>query len=133
MAEVKDRKTIAEQLASFKKPLWANDRPMDFATDVVEEMLLEIQRQQTVMRASADELRRQWKAHLSDESITEAQLQNLLFSLSGARRGFYAQYLSPSEYHEFVLRQSSFETIAMMEEGNEEKENNNTVEGTSED
>lgn len=133
MTEIKDRKTVGEQLESFKKHLWSHGQPMEFATDVVEELLLEIQRQQTIMRASADELQRHWGVHLADEGITEQQLKNLLLSLSGARRGFYAQYLSPSEYHEFVLRQSSFETIAMREVRNEEKEEANSVEGADAD
>ena len=33
--------TIEEHMASFKKHLWSNGLPMQFATDVVEELLLE--------------------------------------------------------------------------------------------
>ena len=105
------KKTIIEMMDSFKKHLWSSDKPMEFATDVVEEMLLEIQRQQTVMRAAADEIRRHWAVHSESEGVSLHQLQNLVASLTGQRKGFYAQYLSPIEYHEFVLRQSSFDSF----------------------
>ena len=42
-------KTIDEMMDSFKKHLWSDDKPMEFAIAVAEEMLLEIQRQQTIM------------------------------------------------------------------------------------
>ena len=121
--EALDRKTIAEMLESFKKHLWGNDQPMLFAVAVVEEMLLEIQRQQTVMRASADELHRHWDTHTDCDTVSLPQLQNLAASLTGERKGFYAQYLSPPEYHEFVLRQSSFDTFAKSMEHKEVTEN----------
>lgn len=105
-------KTIEEMMDSFKKHLWSDDKPMEFAIAVAEEMLLEIQRQQTVMKAAADEIRRHWEVHTTAEDVSPQQVQNLMASLLSQRNGFYAQYLSPEEYKEFVLRQSSFESFA---------------------
>ena len=105
-------KTIEEMMDSFKKHLWSDDKPMEFAAAVAEEMLLEIQRQQTVMKAAADEIRRHWQVHAAADDVSPQQVQNLMASLLSERKGFYAQYLSPEEYKEFVLRQSSFESFA---------------------
>ena len=107
-----DRKTIHEQLESFKKHMWSNEKPLDFATDVVEEMLLEIQRQWTVMRAGLDEIDRHWETHKQGEDMSNGQLVNLMDNLGGKRRGFYAQYLSQNEYREFIARQTNFEAFA---------------------
>ena len=105
-------KTIEEMMDSFKKHLWSDDKPMEFSIAVAEEMLLEIQRQQTIMKAAADEIRRHWQVHVAAEDVSTEQVQNLMASLLSERKGFYAQYLSPEEYKEFVLRQSSFESFA---------------------
>ena len=51
-----DKLTIEEQMASFKKHLWSNNKPLEFASAVVEEMLLEIQRQKTVMEAAHEQI-----------------------------------------------------------------------------
>tara|TARA_R100000152_G_C6582053_1_gene45562 strand:+ start:17 stop:412 length:396 start_codon:yes stop_codon:yes gene_type:complete len=107
-----ERKTIHEQLESFKKHLWSSEKPMDFATDVVEEMLLEIQRQWTIMRAGLDEIDRHWETHKQGEDMSNGQLVNLMDNLGGKRRGFYAQYLSQNEYREFIARQTNFEAFA---------------------
>ena len=107
-----DRKTIHEQLESFKKHMWSNEKPLDFANDVVEEMLLEIQRQWTVMRAGLDEIDRHWETHKQGEDMSNGQLVNLMDNLGGKRRGFYAQYLSQNEYREFIARQTNFEAFA---------------------
>ena len=107
-----ERKTIHEQLESFKKHLWSSEKPLDFATDVVEEMLLEIQRQWTIMRAGLDEIDRHWETHKQGEDMSSGQLVNLMDNLGGKRRGFYAQYLSQNEYREFIARQTNFEAFA---------------------
>ncbi len=120
----KEKKTIHEQLESFKKFLWSDEQPMEFATNVVEELLLEVQRQQTVMRAGLDEIDQHWESHRRKEPADEAQLLNLMESLGSNRRGFYAQYLSPNEYHEFILRQSNFEAFAKAHEHGEKVEKN---------
>ena len=114
--------TIQEQLDSFKKHLWSNEQPMEFAAAVVEELLLEVQRQQTVMRASKEELSRHWQTHVGSEDINAQQLTNLVESLSSKRKGFYAQYLGEAEYREFIARQTNFETFAkiMQVEGAEQ-------------
>ena len=104
--------TIEEQLNSFQKHLWSHDKPMDFATDVVRELLLEIQRQRTVMRASHDEIATHAEAHLNhwvQSGNGQESFNNLMSSLSGERNGFYAQFLSQEEYAEFIRRQSSFD------------------------
>jgi len=107
-----EKKTIHEQLESFKKHLWSNEKPMEFAVDVVEELLLEIQRQQTIMRAGLDEIDRHWDIHRTDDVTNNKQLVGLMDNLGGRRRGFYAQYLSQNEYREFVARQTNFEAFA---------------------
>ena len=111
-----ERKTIHEQLENFKKYLWSNEKPMDFATNVVEELLLEIQRQQTIMRAGLDEIDRHWTTHTEGENMNDGQLYNLMENLRGNRRGFYSQYLSPNEYREFIARQTNFEAFAKAQE-----------------
>ena len=111
-----ERKTIHEQLESFRKHLWSNEKPMDFATNVVEELLLEIQRQQTIMRAGLDEIDRHWTTHTEGENMNDGQLYNLMENLRGNRRGFYSQYLSPNEYREFIARQTNFEAFARAQE-----------------
>jgi hypothetical protein len=109
-----EKKTIHEQLESFKKHLWSNETPMEFATDVVEELLLEIQRQHTIMRAGLDEIDRHWDIHRhKDGDGNNKQLVGLMDNLGGRRRGFYAQYLSQNEYREFIARQTNFEAFAM--------------------
>lgn len=108
--------TIQEHMDSFKKHLWGDEKPMDFASDVVEELLLEIQRQRTVMRAALDEIDRMWETHLKVASETgeQSQLVNLMDSLGDRRRGFYAQYLSPEEYSEFIRRSTNMDLIATL-------------------
>ena len=118
----KDTSTIAQQLSSFKKHLWSSQQPLDFSSDVVFELLMEIQRQKTVMLAALDEVDRMWVAHekLAEENGDIKQLVNLMDSLRGIRKGFYPQYLSPSEYEEFIKRSTSLEMIAMMQGEGEE-------------
>lgn len=97
---------------------------MDFASDVVEELLLEIQRQRTVMRAALDEIDRFWKVHeeLAEKNEERVQLVNLMESLNSQRKGFYAQYLSPDEYSEFIKRSTSMDVIAKLEESNDSEQ-----------
>lgn len=116
--------TIEEHMNSFKKHLWGNTKPMDFASDVVEELLLEIQRQRTVMRAALDEIDRFWKVHeeLAEKNEERVQLINLMESLNSQRKGFYAQYLSPDEYSEFIKRSTSMDVIAKLEESNDSEQ-----------
>ena len=117
MAEQNEKMTIAEHMDSFKKHMWSNEKPMDFASDVVEELLLEIQRQKTVMRAALDEIDRLWETHheLASKNEGVTQLVNLMDSLGDRRNGFYAQYLTPREYQEFILRNTNLDLIAKME------------------
>lgn len=84
----KDTSTIAQQLSSFKKHLWSSQQPLDFSSDVVFELLMEIQRQRTVMLAALDEVDRMWAAHekLAEENGDIKQLVNLMDSLRGLGR-----------------------------------------------
>jgi hypothetical protein len=102
--------TIEEQLESFKKHLWSHSQPMEFASAVVEELLMEVQRQRTVMRAGFDEIRSQ--IHVHQSSKEHGELQNLMSSLSAERKGFYAQYLSVAEYNEVVRRRTDLDAMA---------------------
>lgn len=106
--------TIEEHMESFKKHLWSHGLPMQFATDVVEELLLEIQRQRTVMRAAVDELDEFWEVHrqAAEKNERVPQLVNLMHSLNNKRKGFYAQYLSQAEYREFIHRSTNMENIS---------------------
>ena len=110
--------TIEEHMNSFKKHLWGNTQPMEFASDVVEELLLEIQRQRTVMKAALDEIDRFWNVHeeLAVKNEERVQLVNLMESLNSQRKGFYAQYLSSDEYAEFIKRSTDMGMIAKLEE-----------------
>ena len=106
--------TIEEQLNSFQKHLWSNEKPMDFAADVVRELLLEIQRQRTVMMAAHDEISLHSQTHANHwakHGVGTQNFNNLMESLASRRNGFYAQFLSPEEYHEFIRRQSSFDVF----------------------
>ena len=105
------KKTIEEQMGSFKKMLWANDKPLEFAS-AVEEMLMEIQRQQTVMRAGHEQILDHIEVHRQTGAMNPEQLGNLLLSLKSERKGFYPQYLTMIEYREFIGRQTSLEGIA---------------------
>lgn len=110
--------TIEEHMNSFKKHMWSNTQPLEFASDVTEELLLEIQRQRTVMRAALDEIDRFWKVHeeLATKNDERLQLVNLMESLNSQRKGFYPQYLSPDEYAEFIKRNTDMGMIAKLEE-----------------
>ena len=110
--------TIEEHMSSFKKHLWGHTQPMEFASDVTEELLLEIQRQRTVMKAALDEIDRLWKVHeeLATKNEERLQLVNLMESLNSQRKGFYPQYLSQNEYAEFIKRNTDMGTIAKLEE-----------------
>ena len=106
--------TIEDQLNSFQKHLWSHEKPMDFATDVVRELLLEIQRQRTVMKASHDEIATHVEVHQkhwAQAGNGQESFNNLMNSLTGKRNGFYAQFLSQEEYAEFIRRQSSFDVF----------------------
>ena len=121
-------KTIDEQIESFKKYLWSHTKPMDFAATVVEELLMEIQRQRTVMRAGLEEIQQHMQAHQSTRiQDNKDGFDNLMKSLKSERKGFYPQYLSVAEYDEMVRRRVDFDGMAqrieiMQEMGNDGEE-----------
>lgn len=111
--------TIHEHMENFKKHLWSSENPMEFSTQVVEELLLEVQRIRTVMRAGLDELDRHWETHKTAAISLEGDerlLINLMDSLGSRRKGFYPQYLTPEEYQEFISRQVNLNNIAKIYE-----------------
>ena len=111
--EHKEIMTIEEHMDVFKKQLWNNEKPMEFATQMVQELLLEIQRRRTVMAAALHEIDNMWDSHqeLAAKNEDTVGLHNLMESLAGRRMGFYSQYLSENEYKEFILRNTDMETF----------------------
>jgi len=112
--------TIDEQLNSFKKHMWSHTQPMEFASAVVEELLMEVQRQRTVMRAAMDEI----ATNVHHQPDNADELQKLMASLASERKGFYAQYLSVAEYDEFVKRRTDLGAMAKRIEIIEEMKKN---------
>ena len=96
-------KTIKEHMDSFQKQMWSHPKPLEFCVEVVAELLTEIQRQRTVMRAGLEELDRHWDT-VSEGAVDSEydDLFALMEELGTKRNGFYPQYLSPEEYEEFI-------------------------------
>lgn len=67
------------------------------------------------MRAAHEEV----ISRMATNGEVHPQFQNLMHSLLNQRNGFYAQYLSPEEYTEFIRRQSSFDVFEQMLNGEE--------------
>ena len=108
----KNKLTIEEQMENFKNHLWKNTKPLDFAAAVVEEMLLEIQRQQTVMACAHAQMTSEGSNVRESTSMSFSQYKNLLESLKSERKGIYPQYLSMQQYDEYIKKSTDFATIA---------------------
>ena len=96
-------KTIKEHMDTFQKQMCSHPKPLEMWVGVVEELLREIQRQRTVMRAGLEELDKHW-AVVSDTTDVAVydELVTLMDNLGSKRKGFYPQYLLPEEYEEFI-------------------------------
>mgnify|MGYP003952976025 CR=1 FL=1 len=96
-------KTIQEHMDSFQKQMWGHSKPLEFCVEVVQELLSEIQRQRTVMRAGLEELDKHWTDVSKDAAGSKYdELITLMDNLGSKRQGFYPQYLSIEEHEEFV-------------------------------
>lgn len=120
--EQKQIMTIEEHMNIFKKQLWSNEQPMEFASQIVKELLLEVQRRRTVMAAALVEIDSHWEHHEKTATENEelVELLNLMDTLAERRLGFYAQHLSENEYKEFISRNTDLDIIANMLSGGRE-------------
>jgi len=98
--------TIEDRMTQFQKNLWAKDKPIDYCVETVEEMLVELQRVQTVMIEAICQINILWEEHrsASEEQDTLDQLYNLMHCLHGNTHGIYLQHLTPEEREEYTER-----------------------------
>mgnify|MGYP001490513455 CR=1 FL=1 len=103
-------KTIKENMDAFQKQMWSHEKPLEFSVQVVEELLLEVQRQRTVMRAALEEIDAHWEQHSTNsfgEPATAEEHQwlvNLMDNLGYRQNGMYPKFLSPEAYEEYLGR-----------------------------
>ena len=101
-------KTIKENMDAFQKQMWSDPKPIEFRVRVVEELLLEVQRQRTVMRAALEEIDAHWETHTRDAKgglLPGANdLVDLMDNLGYRQNGMYPKFLSPEAYEEYLGR-----------------------------
>jgi len=86
--------TLYHRFNSVKKAVWASARPIDKALEIIENLLKEHQRQQTIMRAAYAEL---------EEAHRTPRATQLKRALTGDDpHAIYPNMLTPAAREEFV-------------------------------
>jgi hypothetical protein len=103
-------KSIEEFLATFQKKMWSSDKPIVMCLDLIEQLLLEQVRMQTVMRESHKII-----SSLSDVGkYPDVKLDYLMNGLSGLEPAIFFEHLSEvqrQEYGQYLKKQVTFEDI----------------------
>ena len=88
---------VKEELDTFQKNMWSNEKPLIYAITVVERLLLENKRMRTVMLEALHEIDSNLDAHLSEDNVA---LFRLLDNLCLKERDLYDKHLSQSTRQE---------------------------------
>jgi len=119
-------KTIKENMDAFQKQMWSHEKPLEFCVAVVNDLLLEIQRQRTVMRAALEEIDAHWEVHstnsVGDPATAEEHqwLVGLMDNLGYRQSGMYPKFLSPEAYEEYLARLHTELDFSRFAEGEED-------------